>query len=148
MPVEIRKAREEDAAEVGELFIASQSDALPFVSRLHTAEETRAFIANDVFLNCEVWVAVENGRIIGMMALAGTHLDHLYLLPSEYRRGVGTMLLNKAKHLRPEKLTLYAFAVNARARAFYEHHGFIAIEHGDGSGNEAGEPDVLYEWRP
>jgi hypothetical protein len=34
-----------------------------------------------------------------------------------------------------------------RARAFYERHGFVAIEFGDGSGNEAGQPDVFYEWR-
>lgn len=148
MVVEIRKAHEGDTAEVAELFVASQADALPFLAKLHTEDETRAFIANEVFLNCEVWVAVEAGRIVGMMALAGTHLDHLYLLPSEYRRGIGTELLDKAKELSPEKLTLYAFQVNARARAFYEHHGFIATEFGDGSGNEAGEPDVLYEWRP
>jgi ribosomal protein S18 acetylase RimI-like enzyme len=147
MTVEIRKAVARDVAEVAELFIASQTDALPFLAKLHSAQETRAFIANEVFAKCDVWVAAEEGRIVGMMALAGVHIDHLYLLPGNYRRGIGTMLLNKAKELSPEKLTLYAFAVNARARAFYERHGFKAIEFGDGSGNEAGEPDVLYEWR-
>ena len=95
MAIEIRKARPADAPEVAEVFIASQAEALPFLSRLHTPEETRAFIANDVFEKCDVWVAVERGRIVGMMALAGTHLDHLYLLPGEYRRGIGSMLLNK-----------------------------------------------------
>lgn len=148
MQVLIRPATPADAPEVADLFIASQADALPFLSRLHTPDETRAFIADDVFANCEVWVAVEAGRIVGMMALAGQHIDHLYLLPGHYRRGIGTMLLDIAKKERPDKLTLYAFAVNARARAFYEHHGFTPVEFGDGSGNEAREPDVLYEWRP
>jgi GNAT superfamily N-acetyltransferase len=148
MHVSIRKAEPVDAPEVAELFIASQADALPFLSKLHTPAETRVFITEDVFANCEVWVAVEAGRIVGMMALAGNHIDHLYLLPGHYRRGIGTMLLEVAKALRPDKLTLYAFAVNARARAFYEHHGFTPIEFGDGSGNEAREPDVLYEWQP
>lgn len=147
MDIEIRQALPTDVPEVAEVFIASQADALPFLGRLHTPDETRAFIANDVFANCDVWVAVEHGRIVGMMALAGTHLDHLYLLPAAYRRGIGTMLLNKAKELSRTKLTLYAFQVNARARAFYERHGFVATEFGDGSANEAGEPDVLYEWR-
>lgn len=148
MAIDIRKADPADAPEVAELFIASQADALPFVSKLHTPAETRAFITEDVFANCEVWVAIGAGRIVGMMALAGNHIDHLYLRPDCYRRGIGTKLLDVAKKERPDKLTLYAFAVNARARAFYEHHGFTPIEFGDGSGNEAGEPDVLYEWRP
>lgn len=146
MTVEIRKAETSDVAAVAELFIASQADALPFVAILHTPSETRAFIANEVFQKCDVWVAADRGFIVGMMALAGTHVDHLYLLPGFYRRGIGTKLLAKAKELSPEKLSLYAFAVNDRARAFYEHHGFKAIEFGDGSANEAGEPDVLYEW--
>jgi ribosomal protein S18 acetylase RimI-like enzyme len=148
MAIEIRKATATDVAEVAEVFIASQSDALPFLARLHTQQETRGFIANQVFTHCDVWVAEEKARIVGMMALAGTHIDHLYLMPGHYRRGIGSLLLDKAKELSPQKLTLYAFAVNKRARAFYEHHGFTAIEFGDGSGNEAGEPDVLYEWRP
>jgi 23S rRNA (uracil1939-C5)-methyltransferase len=148
MDIEIRKALPADAPEVADVFIASQADALPFLGPLHTPDETRTFIATEVFANCEVWLAAEQRRIVGMLALAGTHLDHLYLLPTEYRRGIGTLLLDKAKQLSPAKLTLYAFQVNARARAFYERHGFIATEFGDGSGNEAGEPDVLYEWRP
>ncbi len=146
LTVEIRKAVAKDVAEVAELFIASQADALPFLAKLHTPQETRAFIANDVFPKCEMWVAVDGKRIVGMMALAGVHIDHLYLLPGHYRRGIGTKLLDTAKEASPEKLTLYAFAANARARAFYEHHGFKAVEFGDGSGNEAGEPDILYEW--
>lgn len=146
MTIEIRKAVVGDIGAIADLFIASQMDALPFLAKLHTPDQTRAFIANDVFLNCDVWVATENARIVGMMALAGHHLDHLYLMPGYYRRGIGTKLLDKARELSPDKLTLYAFQVNARARAFYEHHGFTAVEFGDGSGNEAGEPDVLYEW--
>ena len=147
MRVEIRRAKSNETAQVAALFIASQGDALPFLRALHTDEETVAFIAEDVFTKDDVWVAHDGTRIVGMMALAGTHIDHLYLLPTHYRRGIGTKLIAKAKDLHPENLTLYAFAVNTRARAFYEHHGFVPLEFGDGSGNEAGQPDVLYEWR-
>lgn len=108
MVIEIRKAAAGDVAEVAEVFIASQADALPFLARLHTAQETRGFIANQVFPLSDMWVAEEAGRIVGMMALVGTHIDHLYLLPGHYRRGIGTLLLNKAKERSPQKLTLYA----------------------------------------
>lgn len=147
MAVEIRRAKSNEAHEVAAVFIASQADALPFLRALHDDAETVAFITEDVFTKDDVWVAHDGERIVGMMALAATHIDHLYLLPAHYRRGVGSMLIDKAKELHPENLTLYAFAVNTRARAFYEHHGFSPIEFGDGSGNEAGQPDVLYEWR-
>jgi hypothetical protein len=49
---------------------------------------------------------------------------------------------------RPSGMRLYAFQRNTRARDFYECRGFVAVEFGDGSGNEEGEPDVLYQWTP
>lgn len=146
--IEIRKAIAADVAAVADVFMASQADALPFLAKLHTPLETLAFIANEVFPQCEVWVALDGAVIVGMMALNGTHLDHLYLQPGVYRRGIGTILLDQAKRLSPHSLTLFAFQINARACAFYEHHGFVATEYGDGSSNEAREPDVLYEWKP
>ena len=144
--VSIRKALATDAAEVAELFIESQADAIPFVAKLHTPDETRDFIISNVFVQCDVWVAQEAGRIVGMMAINHSHIDHLYLQPGTYRRGIGTLLLNRAKALHPNGLTLFAFEANTRACAFYTHHGFVAVERGDGSGNEAGEPDILFEW--
>lgn len=144
----IRQAEKGDAPAVAEVFIASQADALPFLAKLHTPDETRDFIINNVFLQCDVWVATEGSRIVGMMAINRGHIDHLYLQPGCYRRGIGTRLLNQAKKLCPDGLTLFAFEANTRACAFYAHHGFIATERGDGSGNEAGEPDILFEWNP
>ena len=148
MSVSIRQAVPEDVPGVAALFIASQADALPFVAKLHTPEETYAFIAGDVFLQCEVFVAETGGDLAGMMAVNGRHIDHLYLKPGLYRRGIGTQLLNHAKAMCPAGLTLYAFEVNTRACAFYRRHGFVAVEFGDGSGNEAGMPDILFEWKP
>lgn len=144
--IRIRRALATDAVDVAELFIASQADALPFLARLHTPDETRNFIISNVFVQCDVWVAEEGRHIVGMMAINRSHIDHLYLQPGSYRRGIGTLLLDHAKTLHPEGLTLFAFEVNTRACAFYLHHGFRAAERGDGSGNEAGEPDILFEW--
>lgn len=146
--IEIRKAEAKDIPDVAAVFIASQADALPYVAKLHTPEETFRFIADNVFSSCEVWVATEGGRIIGMMAINRSHIDHLYLQPGFYRRGIGTKLLNHAKRYRPSGLTLYAFQENVRACTFYRNHGFRELERGDGSDNEAGMPDILFEWKP
>jgi len=48
----------------------------------------------------------------------------------------------------PGGLTLDTFQVNARARRFYERNGFRIDALGDGTSNEAGQPDVRYVWRP
>ena len=40
---------------------------------------------------------------------------------------------------------LWTFQRNAGARRFYERNGFVAVEFGDGTGNEEREPDVRYE---
>jgi GNAT superfamily N-acetyltransferase len=148
MSVALRQAGLADGAVIAAVFRASRRDALPYLPELHTVEDTVDHFSNVVPARCHVWVAEEGGLIIGFMAWnAGTeHLDHLYLLPGRYRRGVGTRLLDKAKALSQGKIQLYAFQRNMRARAFYEHHGFRAVWFGEGAENEEREPDVLYEW--
>jgi GNAT superfamily N-acetyltransferase len=96
-------------------------------------------------------VAVENGEVIGMMALVRGEgigwIEQLYLHPAAVAQGVGTRLLERAKRELGAPIRLYTFQANAGARRFYERHGFRALAFGDGSGNEEGCPDVLYEWR-
>jgi len=43
-------------------------------------------------------------------------------------------------------LHLFTFQRNARARAFYEAHGFRLVDLSDGARNEEGEPDARYDW--
>ena len=144
----LRRAQSDDGVAIAELFMASRKDALPYLPDLHTEDDTRDHFARVVPSRCAVWLAEEQGRIVGFMAwnVANAHLDHLYLLPGRYRLGIGTLLLDKAKQLSAGKILLYAFQKNTRARAFYEHRGFRAIWFGDGAENEEREPDVLYEW--
>ena len=59
---------------------------------------------------------------------------------------MGSRLLAHAKKQR-RVLRLYTFQSNEPARDFYEKHGFRAVAFGDGTANEEGAPDVLYEWR-
>lgn len=72
-------------------------------------------------------------------------IDHLYLDPASVGRGIGTGLLKLALQTLPRPIRLYSFAENLGARRFYERHGFVPIAFGDGSENEEGCPDVLYE---
>ena len=143
----IRRARAEDAQEIGEVFVTSL-ETLTFLPRLHTAEQTRRFIGEIVPLEHEIWVAEEDGRVVGLAAIGEHTLGHLYVHPDSQGRGIGTALLDKTKELRPSGFTLWTFPQNDRACAFYERRGLRAIRFTDGSGNEEKLPDVQYEWRP
>lgn len=142
----LREARLEDADELAALFLVSRREALPYLPALHTDEETHRWMRDVVLPSCRVWVVTEDERLTGFLALAGDEVEHLYVLPGCQGRGVGGSLLAVAKDASPDRLSLYTFQANTKARAFYERKGFRAIAFGDGSENEEAMPDILYEW--
>ena len=144
----IRRARPEDAAAVAETYVASFATLFRFLPDIHSDDDRRRFITEVVPQDHEVWVAEEDGCVLGFAAVGERTLGHLFVHPDFHGRGLGTALLEKTKELRPEGFTLWTFPANEQACRFYERHGLRAMEYGDGSGNEEGVPDVRYEWRP
>ncbi|HEV7261225.1 MAG TPA: GNAT family N-acetyltransferase [Bosea sp. (in: a-proteobacteria)] len=143
----IERATPGDAGEIATLYLASRTDALPYLRRCHSDAEVRDWIATVMLATGETWVARQAGLILGFVMLEGEELEQLYLLPGQFRRGIGSHLLAKAKERSPARLGLFTFQRNAPARAFYERHGFRLVALGDGTQNEEGEPDASYEWR-
>jgi len=142
----LRPAAAADAREIADLFLDARRDALAYMPVLHSDDETRRWMSEVVMAQNTVWVAVLDDRIVGFLALVGEQLDHLYVRPGYYRQGIGDRLLAMAKELSSRRLQLFTSQRNGRARAFYEARGFVPIHFGDGSANEEGDPDVLYEW--
>jgi GNAT superfamily N-acetyltransferase len=143
----IRRATEEDAEHIAETFARSMA-TLAFLPPVHTEEEHRRYITEVVPRDHDLWVAEEDGRVVGLAAVTGETLGHLYVHPDYQGRGIGGALVAQTKELLPNGFTLWTFPANERACRFYEAHGLEAIEFGDGSGNEEGLPDVKYAWRP
>lgn len=98
-----------------------------------------------VALEHEVWLAVRAGEILGLLALGDGAIDQLYVDPPHQGQGVGTALLDFAKHRCPAGLSLFTHQRNERARAFYERRGFDAVAFGTSPPPES-EPDVKYAW--
>lgn len=143
----LRRAKAGDFEAIAEVLLRSRRDALPGLREVHTEEETRGWVAAVLAVECDVWVAEQDDRIVGFMALQGQMLEQLYVLPEYQGQGVGDRLLAQARRLSPEGLRLYTFQRNVRARSFYEKRGFGVVSFSDGERNEELEPDVLYEWR-
>jgi ribosomal protein S18 acetylase RimI-like enzyme len=143
----IRRAAPKDADQIAETFNRSIG-MLTFLPPLHTEEENCRFITEMVPVDHEIWVAEEDGCVVGLAAVGDRTLGHLYVHPDHQSRGIGSELLDKVKLVHPDGFTLWTFPHNEGACRFYERHGMHVSARGDGSGNEEGLPDVQYEWLP
>ncbi|MEV0885802.1 GNAT family N-acetyltransferase [Streptomyces microflavus] len=149
--VRIRPATAQDAEAVTGVFLASRAAAMPYLPRVHSDEDTLAWITHVVLPTSTAVRVAEGaeGELLGFAVLAGDdELDHLYLRPDALRRGIGSRLLAEVREAARGPLNLYVFQRNTAARAFYERHGFTAVAFDDGGSNEEKEPDVLYHWAP
>ncbi len=139
-----------DASEIeatGRMWQASQRAAYTWFreDQRHPLDDALGFFRDSICESCEVWVAVEADRVIGMLALEGSTIDHLFVDPEVWGVGVGSLLLAHAKGLHPDGLELVTLQRNERARRFYESRGFVATKFGTSPPPE-NEPDVYYRW--
>ena len=144
----IRRARLEDLeAAVGVWERARWDAQQPWLQervKYSHADNLRHF-RDVVMREDEVWLAVEDNEVVGLLAFGEHKVDQLHVEPRCQGRGVGTALLDRAKELAPEGLTLFTHQRNERARAFYERRGFRAVQFGVSPPPES-EPDVKYAW--
>jgi putative acetyltransferase len=108
-------------------------------------EEDRGYFRQNVFRKCELWGAIDDGCLVGIIAFRKDWIDQLYVLPSSQRRGIGTDLLEIARNAFPS-LYAWTFQRNDIARSFYESKGFVKIKETNGAENAEKEPDILYFW--
>ena len=148
--MELRPARVDEKDALALLFQRSRA-GWTFVPPV--PDEALARIADGIFeRHEEVWLAEEDDRLLGFLAVARSErdgwdvLEKLYVDPEAQSRGVGTALLDQAKALRPDGFVLWVFQRNEGARRFYERHGFELVKLTDGAENMEREPDALYRW--
>jgi GNAT superfamily N-acetyltransferase len=146
-PLSLRRATRADSRTLADIHITARATAMPWLRVLHSPDETRWWMTQVVVPRLEVWIAERDGATLGFAALQDEWLEHLYVDPTAWRAGAGTMLLDHVKQRQPAGLKLWTFQRNALARNFYRKHGFSEQRQTDGSANEEREPDVMLEWR-
>lgn len=143
----LRPAAPDDAATLADLFIAAREAAYPSMPRsVHTAEETHEWFRGLLTGGRETWVAEQAGGVVGFLVLDHAWLDSVYVRRDLVGRGIGSVLLDLAKSLRPDGFGLWVFQSNEGAQRFYRRHGLVEIRRTDGADNEEREPDVEMAW--
>jgi ribosomal protein S18 acetylase RimI-like enzyme len=110
----------------------------------HPLAEQEQYFLNEVLPHHQVRLALRAQQVVGFVAASPESISQLYVRVESWHQGIGPLLLAWAKAESGGSLWLYTFARNARACAFYERHGFVAVARGF-------EPtwkleDVKYQW--
>src|SRR4051794_32652374 len=110
----VRRAVATDADETTSVFSASLK-SMAFFPKLHSDDEDREFVRRFIAED-ETWIALRNGRVIGLACIEGDRLAHLYVDPAHRNRETGTALLNHVKAQRPGGIDLWTFQANEGER--------------------------------
>lgn len=135
-------ARPADAASMA-LVLGEWIAATAWMPKLHTPAEELWFCGH-LIETCEVLV-IRVPDLGGFLARRGDDIPALYLNPSHRGQGHGKALLDRAKQGR-DRLDLWTFQANTRARAFYRREGFAEVQCTAGKGNAEKLPDVRLIW--
>lgn len=110
----------------------------------HSFEDHVFFLNNILNRDNEIYIAIDNNKVVGMIAFNENEVNQLYINNDYQGKGLGKKLLDMAKINSNGRLTLYTFEVNHKAQRFYERNGFKII--GKGHENEEKLNDIKYEW--
>jgi ribosomal protein S18 acetylase RimI-like enzyme len=140
----LRPASPLDAGRVGAI-MTNWIDETDWIPRIHTRAQDISH-AGTIVDRGWVTVAETDGKITGFLARDAQDIHALYVDTQTRNLGIGTQLLTNAM-AQVDQLELWTFQHNTRAQAFYERHGFAAVERTDGADNDEGLPDIRYLWQ-
>ena len=130
--MEIRRARPDEIGACAALYVEVLRETFTWLSpeRHHEQDFFRAAREE------EVYVAVEDGQILGLAAFyrPQSFLHSFYV--RRRGRGIGKALLDHVLATCARPLSLKVQKLNLRAQAFYAREGFICVEEGIDPGSD------------
>ena len=117
------RAQDEDASI--ELWRATWQQAYPSIDFTVRVAWWRERWRNELVPNAAIVVAEQADALVGFVTIDGTgYLDQLVVGPDHWGSPLATSLVDEAKRLSPDGVTLLVNKDNTRAIRFYERNGF------------------------
>jgi putative acetyltransferase len=138
------RAEDEDAAIA--LWLETWRQAYPSIDFAARVSWWRERWRGELVPNAAIMVAEQAGALIGFVTIdTSGYLDQLVVAPDHWGSEVAGALVDEAKRLAPDRITLLVNKDNARAIRFYERNGFAHA--GEDVNPTSGRPVLKMEWK-
>jgi putative acetyltransferase len=137
------RAEDEDAAIA--LWQKTWQQAYPAIDFTARVTWWRERWRGELVPNAAIIVAEQAGALVGFVTIDPTgYLDQLVVAPDHWGSELANRLVDEAKLLSPDRITLLVNADNIRAIRFYERNGFAHA--GEDVNPTSGRPVLRMEW--
>jgi len=145
-PLTLRPYRPEDEDAAIALWLATWKQAYPSLDFAARVPWWRERWRNELVPKAAIIVAEEAGAMVGFVTIDGdAYLDQLVVAPDRWGSKLADMLVNEAKRVSPDSITLLVNDDNTRAIRFYERNGFAHA--GKDVNPTSGRPVLKMVWR-
>jgi putative acetyltransferase len=135
---------DEDAAIA--LWLKTWQQAYPDIDFAARVPWWRERWRNELVPNAAIIVAEEAGVLAGFVTIdREAYLDQLVVAPDRWGSKLADVLVDEAKRLSPDSITLFVNEDNARAIRFYERSGFVHAGHDVNP--TSGRPVLKMAWK-
>jgi putative acetyltransferase len=142
----LRPYRADDEDALIELWLKTWREAYPSIDFAARVPWWRERWRNELVPNAAIIVAEDAGALLGFVTIDGKgYLDQLVVAPDHWGSEIAGVLVNEAKRLSPDSITLLVNDDNARAIRFYERNDFIHA--GQDVNPSSGRPVLRMIWK-
>jgi putative acetyltransferase len=145
-PFRLRPYRSDDEDVAIALWLKTWQRAYPAIDFAARVKWWRERWRSELVPNAAIMVAEQADTLIGFVTIDPSgYLDQLVVAPDHWGSELATALLNEAKRLSPDRITLLVNTDNIRAIRFYERNGFAHA--GEDVNPTSGRPVLKMEWK-
>jgi putative acetyltransferase len=145
-PFHLRPYRADDEDAAIALWLETWQQAYPEIDFIARVTWWRERWRGELVRNANIVMAEQAGALIGFVTIDATgYLDQLVVSPSCWGSDLGNALVDEAKRLSPDRITLLVNTDNSRAIRFYERNGFAQA--GEDVNPTSGRPVLRMAWK-
>jgi putative acetyltransferase len=144
-PFQLRPYRAEDEDAAIALWQQTWQQTYPGIDFAARVTWWRERWRDELVPNAAIIVAERAGALVGFVTIDGSgYLDQLVVAPEHWGSQLADTLVDEAKRLSPDRITLLVNTDNARAIRFYRRNGFAFA--GEDVNPTSGRPVLRMQW--